>query len=92
MISRLGMEGLLERSKKLDKIPPYLFGEIARLKAKAIADGVDLMDLGIGDPDRPTPQPIIDKLCEAANDPATHRYDESSAGLVALSGSSGEMV
>jgi LL-diaminopimelate aminotransferase len=70
----------LERAKRLDKIPPYLFGEIARLKAKAIAEGRDLVDLGIGDPDRPTPQPIIDRLCEAANDPETHRYDETEAG------------
>jgi len=70
----------LERAKRLDKIPPYLFGEIARLRAKAVADGVDLINLSIGDPDQPTPQPIIDKLCEAANDPETHRYDESEAG------------
>jgi LL-diaminopimelate aminotransferase len=73
-------EDMMERAKRLDKIPPYLFGEIARLKAKAIAEGRDLIDLGIGDPDQPTPQPIIDKLCEAANDPETHRYDESEAG------------
>lgn len=61
-------------------MPPYLFGEISRLKAKAIAEGADLIDFGIGDPDQPTPQPIIDKLAEAANDPATHRYDESDYG------------
>lgn len=70
----------MERAKRLDKIPPYLFGEIARLKAKAISEGKDLIDLGIGDPDQPTPQPIIDKLCEAAGDPETHRYDETEAG------------
>ncbi len=70
----------MERAKRLDLIPPYLFGEIARLKANAIAEGRDLIDLGIGDPDQPTPQPIIDKLCQAANDPETHRYDESEAG------------
>ncbi|MBO7393124.1 MAG: LL-diaminopimelate aminotransferase [Abditibacteriota bacterium] len=70
----------MNRAKRLDKIPPYLFGEISRLKAKAIAEGKDLIDLGIGDPDQPTPQPIIDKLCEAANDPETHRYDETEAG------------
>ncbi len=70
----------MERAKRLDKIPPYLFGEIARLRAKAVADGVDLINLSIGDPDQPTPQPIIDRLCEAAQDPETHRYDESEAG------------
>jgi len=70
----------MERAKRLDNIPPYLFGEIARLKAKAISEGKSLIDLGIGDPDQPTPQPIIDRLCEAANDPITHRYDETEAG------------
>ncbi len=70
----------MERAKRLDKIPPYLFGEIARLKSKAIAEGRDLVDLGIGDPDQPTPRAVVDKLCEAANNPETHRYDESEAG------------
>lgn len=70
----------MERAKRLDTIPPYLFGEISRMKAKAIADGKDLVDLGIGDPDQPTPQAIIDKLSEAARDPEHHRYDESEAG------------
>jgi LL-diaminopimelate aminotransferase len=70
----------LERAKRLDKIPPYLFGEISRLKSAAIAEGKDLVDLGIGDPDQPTNQMIVDKLCEAANDAETHRYDESEAG------------
>jgi LL-diaminopimelate aminotransferase len=70
----------LHYAKRLDLIPPYLFGEIARMKAKAIAEGRDLVDLGIGDPDQPTPKPIIEKLCEAANDPITHRYDETEAG------------
>lgn len=76
----LTLEEDLQRSQRLDKIPPYLFGEIARLRAKVAAEGVDLINLSIGDPDQPTPQPIIDRLCEAANDPQTHRYDESEAG------------
>lgn len=67
-------------ANRLEKVPPYLFGEIARLKAKAVSEGRDLIDFGIGDPDQPTPQPIIDKLAEAANDPATHRYDETDYG------------
>ncbi|MCX8052746.1 MAG: LL-diaminopimelate aminotransferase [Armatimonadetes bacterium] len=70
----------MHRAKRLDLIPPYLFGEIARLKAQAIAEGKSLIDLGIGDPDQPTPWPIVDQLCEAAKDPITHRYDESEAG------------
>jgi len=70
----------LQRAKRLDLIPPYLFGEISRLKSQAISEGRDLIDVGIGDPDQPTPQSVIDRLCEAANDPETHRYDESEAG------------
>src|SRR5947209_1891664 len=67
-------------ASRLGKIPPYLFGEIARAKAKALAEGQDLIDFGIGDPDQPTPAPIIEALARAARDPATHRYDESDAG------------
>ncbi|MCL6630905.1 MAG: aminotransferase class I/II-fold pyridoxal phosphate-dependent enzyme, partial [Armatimonadetes bacterium] len=68
---------MIQYAKRLEKIPPYLFGEISRLKAQAIAEGRDLIDFGIGDPDQPTPQPVIDRLTAAANDPATHRYDET---------------
>ena len=70
----------MQRAQRLSLIPPYLFGEIARLKAQAIADGRDLIDLGIGDPDQPTPQNIIDQLSAFAHDPTTHRYDESNMG------------
>ena len=68
------------RAKRLDLIPPYLFGEIARLNAAARAEGKDLIDFGIGDPDQPTPTPIIDRLYEEAKNPETHCYDESDAG------------
>ncbi|MDO8682514.1 MAG: LL-diaminopimelate aminotransferase [Armatimonadota bacterium] len=71
----------MQPAKRLESIPPYLFGEIARLKAQVIAEGRDIVDLGIGDPDQPTPRVIIDKLCEYANNPETHRYDESNAGV-----------
>ncbi len=70
----------MQRAKRLSLIPPYLFGEIAKLKAQAIAQGRDLVDLGIGDPDQPTPGAVIDQLYTFAKDPATHRYDESNAG------------
>lgn len=70
----------MRSAKRLEKIPPYLFSEIARAKAKALAEGKDLVDLGIGDPDQPTPQPIIDRLCRAASTPVTHRYDETPWG------------
>ena len=72
------------RSKRLDMIPPYLFAEISRVKAEAIASGADIIDLGIGDPDLPTPQPVIDALNRAASDPSTHRYDETPHGWVSF--------
>ena len=72
------------RSKRLDMIPPYLFAEISRVKAEAIASGADIIDLGIGDPDLPTPQPIIDALAVSANKPSTHRYDETPRGWISF--------
>src|SRR2546423_13000931 len=71
---------VIARARRLEKIPPYLFGEIAALKRKALAEGRDLIDLGIGDPDQPTPEPIVEALAKAAHNPETHRYDETPAG------------
>lgn len=71
---------MISPARRLEKIPPYLFGEIAALKRKALAEGRDLIDLGIGDPDQPTPPSIIEALKQAALDPSTHRYDETPAG------------
>jgi LL-diaminopimelate aminotransferase len=71
---------VIAHAKRLDKIPPYLFAEITALKRKALAEGRDLIDLSIGDPDQPTPDPIITALTEAAHNPETHRYDESASG------------
>jgi LL-diaminopimelate aminotransferase len=64
----------LEIAERLKKLPPYLFVEIDRAKRKAKEKGRDLIDLGIGDPDQPTPKFIVDKLYQAAKDPANHRY------------------
>ncbi|MBQ7257025.1 MAG: LL-diaminopimelate aminotransferase [Abditibacteriota bacterium] len=72
----------MKRAKRLESIPPYLFGEISRMKAKAISEGKNLIDLGIGDPDLPTPKPIIDKMAELIYDPLFHRYDETETGWV----------
>lgn len=68
------------RARRLDAIPPYLFAEIARVKREAIAQGADIIDLGIGDPDMPTPAAVIDALAVAAKSPETHRYDETALG------------
>ena len=70
----------MEQAQRLQRIPPYPFREIAALKAKMIAEGKEPIDFGIGDPDMPTPEFVIDALCEAARDPETHPYDESGFG------------
>lgn len=70
----------MQRAKRLSLIPPYLFGEIARLKAQAIAEGRDVINLGIGDPDQPTPDAVLEHLNVFAHDASTHRYDESNMG------------
>jgi LL-diaminopimelate aminotransferase len=64
-------------SQRIEKLPPYLFAEITKKIAEKKAKGEDIVDFGIGDPDIPTPSPIIDRLCKAAKDPANHRYPES---------------
>ncbi len=61
-------------SKKIQSLPPYLFLEIDKAKRKARAEGRDIIDLGVGDPDQPTARYIIEKLYQAAKDPANHRY------------------
>jgi len=65
---------MFKLSKKLQSLPPYLFLEIDKAKRKARAEGRDIIDLGIGDPDLPTPKYIIEALYKAAQDPANHRY------------------
>ena len=66
------------KSDRLKQLPPYLFVELDRKKAEAVARGVDVIDLGIGDPDLPTPQFIVDRMVEAVRNPAYHRYPSSS--------------
>lgn len=72
---------IFEKADRLKKLPPYLFKEIDRKKAEVRARGVDIIDLGIGDPDLPTPPHIIDALKKAAEDPRTHQYP-SYSGMV----------
>jgi len=62
---------------RIRRLPPYVFEHINPIKAKARAEGVDIIDLGMGNPDLPTPQHIVDKLKETVNDPRTHRYSAS---------------
>ena len=66
-----------------DKLPPYIFSEINALKSNARSNGEDIIDLGMGNPDQPTPQAIVDKLTETVKNPLTHRYSQS-AGIPKL--------
>lgn len=63
-----------EKSQRLQKLPPYLFAEIDRKKKAAIAAGRDVINLGVGDPDRPTPRAIIESLQKNVENPAFHQY------------------
>jgi LL-diaminopimelate aminotransferase len=61
-------------AKRLDLVPPYLFAELERKIEEKRRAGVDVISLGIGDPDLPTPEPVIRALQSAVADPATHQY------------------
>ncbi|MBN1404949.1 MAG: LL-diaminopimelate aminotransferase [Candidatus Omnitrophica bacterium] len=64
----------METSQRLKSLPPYLFAEIDKIKKDAILKGRDIIDLGVGDPDTPTPMHIIESLYESAQDPSNHKY------------------
>ena len=73
----------MEDFHKTRRLPPYVFEQVNRLKASARSSGADIIDLGMGNPDLPTPKAIVDKLCEVVRDPRTHRYS-SSRGIPGL--------
>ena len=62
---------------RIKRLPPYVFAEVNAMKAEARSAGEDIIDFGMGNPDQPTPQHIVDKLCEVVRDPHTHRYSNS---------------
>ena len=62
---------------RMDQLPPYLFGMINKMRMEKRWAGADVIDLGMGNPVDPAPAPVIDKLCEVAQDPKTHRYPVS---------------
>lgn len=68
---------MIEDFPRIKRLPPYVFNIVNDLKAKARARGEDIIDFGMGNPDQPTPQHIVDKLTEAAQRPDTHRYSIS---------------
>jgi len=63
-----------ELSERVKRLPPYLFVEIDKAKRKAKAEGRDIIDLGIGDPDEASPKEVVDVFCKAAGDPKNQRY------------------
>jgi alanine-synthesizing transaminase len=68
---------------RIRRLPPYVFAEVNALKARERAAGKDIIDLGMGNPDSPTPQHIVDKMIEVVQDPRSHRYS-SSKGILGL--------
>lgn len=72
-----------EEFHRIKRLPPYVFEEVNRLKAKARAAGEDIIDFGMGNPDMPTPKHIVDKLVETVYKPRTNRYS-SSRGIPGL--------
>ena len=63
--------------KRIKRLPPYVFAIVNKLKMEARRNGEDIIDLGMGNPDQPTPKHIIEKLVEAARNPKNHRYSAS---------------
>ena len=74
---------MTEEFYKIKRLPPYVFAEVNKMKAKARAIGYDVIDFGMGNPDKPPAKHIIDKLCEATANPKAHRYSMSK-GIVGL--------
>jgi alanine-synthesizing transaminase len=68
---------------RIRRLPPYVFEEVNRIKARLRAEGVDIIDFGMGNPDMPTPKHIVDKLVETARDPKAGRYS-ASKGILGL--------
>ncbi len=73
----IGVKVLIGDFQRIKRLPPYVFNIVNELKAKARQRGEDIIDFGMGNPDQPTPQHIVDKLTEAAQRPDTHRYSMS---------------
>ncbi len=82
---------MIEDFHRIKRLPPYVFAEVNRLKAAARAGGADIIDLGMGNPDMPTPQHIIDKLVETVGKPRTNRYS-ASKGIAGLRQGTGRLL
>jgi LL-diaminopimelate aminotransferase len=73
----------IKKAKRLEELPPYLFAELDHKKQELIKKGMDIINLGVGDPDQPTPEHIIEELYKASQNPATHQY-ATYAGMPSL--------
>ena len=71
------VEYTIEPATRITRLPPYLFGRLNALKLAKRQQGADIIDLGMGNPSDPAPDIVIEKLCEAAQDPRNHRYSAS---------------
>lgn len=71
------MKFKIEPAQRIKRLPPYLFGKLNAFKLAKRQQGADIIDLGMGNPSDPAPKVVIDKLCEAAQDPRNHRYSAS---------------
>src|SRR3989338_627000 len=67
----------MQEANRLKRLPLYLFTIIDELKEKAIKDGADIIDLGMGNPDQPTPKHVVNELCKRAEEAENHRYSRS---------------
>ena len=67
----------MEEFRRIQRLPPYVFAVVVELKSKLRHAGEDIIDLGMGNPDLPTPKHIVDKLVEAVRNPRNHRYSLS---------------
>jgi LL-diaminopimelate aminotransferase len=67
---------IFNKAERLNKLPPYLFAEIDRKKKEVAAKGIDIISLGIGDPDLPTPPSIVERLKKASEDPKNYKYPD----------------
>ncbi len=70
-----------EYARRIKSLPPYLFVELDRKKQEALSKGVDVIDLGIGDPDLPTPDFVVERMAEAIRKPSNHRYPSSEGSM-----------
>src|SRR4030042_5460726 len=67
----------MEEFRRIQRLPPFVFAIVVELKSKVRHAGEDIIDMGMGNPDLPTPKHIVDKLVEAARNPRNHRYSLS---------------